>query len=71
MNDYPLIVENESIIEAHSAVQIEVRPAAPRRGPECPTCMGPHDEEIHAATLSVRQWFRGEVTKSFEPVQLM
>jgi hypothetical protein len=24
-----------------------------------------HDEEIHAATLSVRQWFRGEVLRGF------
>jgi hypothetical protein len=32
---------------------------------ECPVCLGAHDEEIHAATLSVRSWFRAEVTKSF------
>jgi hypothetical protein len=35
------------------------------RGPECRICLGPHDEEIHAATLSVRRWFREEVTKGF------
>ena len=33
---------------------------------ECRTCLGDHDEEIHAATISVRQWFRAEVTKSFQ-----
>lgn len=33
---------------------------------ECPVCLDAHDEEIHQATLSVRQWFRGEVTKSFQ-----
>jgi len=32
---------------------------------ECSVCLGEHDEEIHAATLSVRSWFREEVTKSF------
>ena len=32
---------------------------------ECRVCLGEHDEEIHAATLSVRSWFRDEVTKSF------
>ena len=32
---------------------------------DCHICMVPHDEEIHAATLSLRQWFRFEVTKYF------
>lgn len=32
---------------------------------ECAVCLGQHDDEIHAATLSVRAWFREEVTKSF------
>ncbi len=32
---------------------------------ECSVCLGEHDDEIHAATLSVRSWFRDEVTKSF------
>ena len=31
----------------------------------CPVCLIEHDEEIHEATLNVRQWFRGEVTKHF------
>lgn len=35
------------------------------RAAECPVCLGPHDDEIHAATLSVRRWFRGEVTRGF------
>jgi hypothetical protein len=35
---------------------------------ECPVCLGEHEEQIHDATLSVRQWFRGEVTKSFDVV---
>ena len=33
---------------------------------DCRVCLGQHDEEIHQATLNVRQWFRGEVTKSFQ-----
>ncbi|MGD0497806.1 MAG: hypothetical protein ABSC23_05150 [Bryobacteraceae bacterium] len=32
---------------------------------ECPVCLGPHDDEIHAATLSVRRWFRGQVMRGF------
>jgi hypothetical protein len=32
---------------------------------ECSVCLGEHDDEIHAATLSIRGWFREEVTKSF------
>jgi hypothetical protein len=35
---------------------------------ECPVCLGQHEEQIHDATLSVRQWFRSEVTKSFNVV---
>ena len=35
---------------------------------ECPVCFGQHEEQIHDATLSVRQWFRGEVTKSLDVV---
>ena len=33
---------------------------------DCRICLGPHDEEIHEATLSVRRWFRDEVTKGFD-----
>jgi hypothetical protein len=32
---------------------------------DCDVCMVPHDDEIHAATLSLREWFRYEVTKYF------
>jgi hypothetical protein len=42
--------------------------AAGGRAKECPVCFGQHEEQIHDATLSVRQWFRGEVTKSFDVV---
>jgi hypothetical protein len=38
---------------------------------ECRICLGTHDDEIHAATLSVREWFREEVTKGFHPLQLV
>ncbi|PWU04285.1 MAG: hypothetical protein C5B51_17105 [Terriglobia bacterium] len=37
---------------------------------DCRVCLGPHDDEIHAATLAVRKWFREEVTKGFQPVVL-
>jgi hypothetical protein len=29
----------------------------------CNVCLVPHDDEIHAATLSVRDWFRDQVTQ--------
>jgi len=29
---------------------------------ECPVCLGQHDHDIHAATVSVRRWFREQVT---------
>ena len=32
---------------------------------ECRVCMGDHDAQIHAATMSVHVWFRGEVLKPF------
>jgi hypothetical protein len=32
---------------------------------DCKVCMVPHDDEIHAATLSLREWFHYEVTKYF------
>ena len=35
---------------------------------ECRVCLGEHEEQVHDATLSVREWFRGEVTKSFDVV---
>jgi hypothetical protein len=38
------------------------QPIAARR-PVCRVCSVPHDDEIHAATLSIRRWLRDEVTK--------
>ena len=34
--------------------------------PDCKICMVPHDEDIHSATLAVRRWFGGQVTKHFQ-----
>ena len=48
------------------AEPLEVQPALLNaRTAECRICLGIHDDEIHAATLSVRRWFRAEVTKGF------
>jgi hypothetical protein len=33
---------------------------------ECRVCMGRHEREIHAATISVRARFRAEVTRDLE-----
>ena len=32
-------------------------------GEDCDVCLIPHDDEVHAATLSLRRWFRYQVTK--------
>ena len=32
---------------------------------DCTVCLVPHDEEIHAATLNVRNWFHEQVTQGF------
>jgi hypothetical protein len=31
----------------------------------CRVCLVQHDDEIHAATLSVRSWFHEQVTQGF------
>ncbi len=31
----------------------------------CPVCLLEHDEAIHAATLSIRAWWRRQVTQYF------
>ena len=33
---------------------------------ECEVCYTAHDEEIHAATLRVRQWFAKQVNHKFD-----
>jgi hypothetical protein len=33
----------------------------------CRVCLVEHDEEIHAATLSLRQWLREKVTRELFP----
>ena len=33
----------------------------------CRVCLVEHDEEIHAATLSLRQWLREKVTRELSP----
>jgi hypothetical protein len=40
---------------------------------DCEVCYVPHDDEIHAATLRVRRWLNGELTRKLssgcEPAQ--
>jgi len=50
-SDYPAVEG----IEAHDAQ------------PDCPVCLGPHHEEIHDASLSVRRWFRQEIARRTAP----
>jgi hypothetical protein len=35
----------------------------------CRVCMGPHDEEIHGATLRIHTWLRREITINIMPWQ--
>jgi hypothetical protein len=44
-------------------------PPYPRtmRNKTCKVCLVEHDEEIHAATLSLRQWLRQKVTSALRP----
>ncbi len=50
----------------HRYREVIARRGAPRvHAGECPTCLGPHEEEIHIATVRVHRWFRTEVTRSF------
>ncbi len=44
------------------------RRKAGARGGDCPICLVPHEEQIHAATLSVRQWLRQEVLRRIDGV---
>ena len=32
---------------------------------DCKVCLVEHDEEIHAATMSIREWLRSRVLRSF------
>ena len=43
----------------------EHREVEGHRGRACPVCLVRHDQEIHAATLSVRLWFRSRVMRNF------
>jgi hypothetical protein len=65
-----LVLDQGAGCEIHDGgVIVSLRhPAACSRAKECPVCLGLHEEQIHNATLSVRQWFRGEVTKGFDVV---
>ena len=37
----------------------------PAKTPDCKVCLVAHDEELHEATLSLKRWYRSEVTKYF------
>jgi len=64
-------MQQESLVLGEPPVPPEERPQGVRsRYRECPVCFGKHEDQIHEATLSVHQWFRDEVTKSFRVVYL-
>ena len=33
---------------------------------DCPVCFGPHNDEIHDASISVRNWFRADILRRME-----
>ena len=70
MQPQPLILDRPTGPEIHHAgVFAHRKPrTAGYRFKECRVCLGEHEERLHDATLNVRQWFRGEVTKSFDIV---
>jgi hypothetical protein len=39
-----------------------------RENAGCRVCLGDHDDEIHQATLRVRQWFRHEVLRKLDGI---
>jgi len=63
MSDYLPVADLTDPVETHALIGA--------RAVECHICLGPHDEEIHEATLSVRRWFREEVTQSFHPLEIL
>jgi hypothetical protein len=70
MQPESLVLEQPAGPEIHNAgiVAKPETPIARYRSKECRICLGQHEEQVHDATLSVLQWFRGEVTKSFDIV---
>lgn len=40
-----------------------------RRVKDCKVCQLPHDEELHAAILRLREWHRQQVIKNFPSEQ--
>jgi hypothetical protein len=38
---------------------------------ECPVCFGLHNDDIHDASISIRNWFRADVLRRMErPVDM-
>ena len=70
MQQESLVLDRPTGPEIHDAGIITDRATRTARGrfKECPVCLGQHEEQIHEATLNVREWFRGEVTKGFDVV---
>lgn len=43
----------------------------PQLQSECPVCFGPHNDEIHDASLSIRNWLREDIQRRMErPVDI-
>jgi hypothetical protein len=60
MHEHDLTSPAEVIDEQEQSVRVY------KPYPACPVCLCEHDDEIHAATLSVRARFRAEVVKNFD-----
>ncbi len=52
-------------------VNAAINPPRALKTRECRTCSGPHDEEMHAATIRVHRWFRERVKRNFAEIDLL
>ncbi|HTS61955.1 MAG TPA: hypothetical protein VMH28_08010 [Candidatus Acidoferrales bacterium] len=35
--------------------------------PECPVCLGVHEEDVHDATVALHVWLRDEIARRINP----
>ncbi len=71
MAEYEGLVDAEAVAHCQTVLAIPLPDVQADAFPEagaCPVCFGEHDDDIHSATLSVRRWFRDQVTLGLCPV---
>lgn len=58
------------LYRAYCRTYLEYKRNAMKNDSYCKVCLIDHDEEIHEATLNVREWHRWEVVKGFAELEL-